>query len=189
MENSNKNPLDKKKFLIQILVAIGISVLFQLVIDPVIYDPFIRDRMGGFLEPGDAIVICSMSMWFFSFSLTFFIYRTNEIINNYLLCAFIPLAIIVGFEFATLFFIDFLHIPPVIIIVFIIWKHRSTFQLKKVAIASVVLIIWATTVRLIGTNYTGLPLFPHGLVAVIGWPLLNILLAYILIRTDRTRVK
>ena len=181
MQNSLSDQLDWKKFLIQIVLAIGISIIFQLVIDPLIYDPFIRAEMGV-LESSDAIVICSLSMWWFSFSMAFFIYRENEIINNYLLCAFLALLMIVGIEFASLFFIDFLHIPPVIVVVIILWKYRSTLRLKNVALTSVLLIIWFATVRLIGTNYTSIPLFPWILLAAIFWPLLNILLVYIINR-------
>ena len=53
--------LDRKKFLIQILIAVGISIFFQFIIDPFIYDPYIREFIGG-MEGGDAIVICSLSM-------------------------------------------------------------------------------------------------------------------------------
>lgn len=179
--------INKKRFFLQIIIAIGISVIFQLVVDPLIYDPFIRDQMSGLFEAGDAIVICSLSMWFFAFSISFFIYRNNHIINNYLLCAFFPLVIIVAFEFGSLFFIDFLHIPPVIIIFIILWRYRSTLRLKNVAITSIILIIWAATIRLIGTNYTRVPLFPMGLLAIIFWPIMNLLLIYLIIYFERRR--
>ncbi|MHA1894754.1 MAG: hypothetical protein ACTSX4_09645 [Candidatus Helarchaeota archaeon] len=172
--------IDKKKFLIQIVIAVCISIFFQLMIDPWIYDPFIRNNMGV-LEAGNAIVITSLSMWFFSFSIAHFFYRDNEVINNYLLCSFPPLVVIIVVEFSSLVFIDFLHIPPVIIVLIsIIWKKANTLKLKNVAIASVILAGWATLVRLLGTNYTSVGLFPLGLIIIIAWPLLNILLVFII---------
>ncbi len=186
MNSSTSQILNRKKFIIQILIAIGISVFFQLVIDPLIYDPFIRENLGGLIEAGDAIVICSLSMWFLSFSMAFLYYRNNEIINNYLFCAFLPLLLIVGFEFASLFFIDFLHIPPVIIGFVILWRYRATLKLRNVLVTSLVLVIWIIIVRLVGTNYQSVSLFPMGLLAIIFWPLLNIFLYYLVIHFRKT---
>lgn len=177
--------LQKKKLFIQLSITIGISVFFQIIIDPYIYNPYVRQLLGGFLEPGNAIVICSLSMWFFSFGLAYLYYRENDILTNYLICALIPLLLIVGLEFSRLMFWDFLHIPPIFVIFHIIWKYRSTIRLKKVAILSAILIIWATTVRLIGTNYTGVSLFPMGLIAIICWPLINLFLAYCITRPKK----
>ena len=179
--------LDRKKFLIQILIAVGISIFFQLIIDPWIYDPYIRNVMGG-LEGEDAIVITSLSMWFFSFSIAYFYYPKNEIITNYLICALLPLALIVGVEFARLFFIDFLHIPPLITIGYILIKQRDTLKLKLVAITSVILSLWMTIVRLIGTNYAFIPILPWGLIAIITWPLITSFIVYIILIIEKKRI-
>jgi hypothetical protein len=189
MNQTSNDILNKKKFLIQILIAICISVFFQFVIDPLIYDPYIRQQLMVFPEPPGSIVICSLSMWFFSFSLAFLYYPSNTIINSYLYCALIPLSLLVGIEFTYLFFYDFLHILPLISIFIILWKKRSTIKLKNVAVTSIVLIIWATIARLTEVNYTGVPLFPFGLLAIIIWPLLNITLLYIANFIQSKRVK
>ncbi|MHA1378532.1 MAG: hypothetical protein ACTSRG_09140 [Candidatus Helarchaeota archaeon] len=178
----NQLPLDKKRFHIQILIAAVISVIFQLLIDPYIYNPYVRNAMaGGFIDPGNAIVITSMSLWFFSFSFAFLYYQDNEIINSYLLCAFIPLIGIVGIEFFSLLFWDFLHIPPVIIIIYVIWKQRNTINLRYALFSSIILSIWLLTVRLLGFNYTGLSI-PLTIGAMCIWPFLNLLLSYIIIK-------
>jgi len=171
--------LIKRKFLIQIVIAINISILFQLIIDPLIYDPYIRQQAVVFPETGESIVICSLSMWFFSFAIAFFYYPENNVINSYLYCALVPLALLVGIEFAFLFFIDFLHIFPLLVIGIILWKRRSTIKLRNVAITSLVLIIWAAIDRLVGVNYTGIPLFPEGLLMIIFWPILILMPLYI----------
>ena len=175
--------IDNKKFLVQILIAAAISVVFQLFIDPFIYDPYVRQAMaGGFIDPGDAIVITSMSMWFFSFSIAFFYYPENEIINSYLLCSFVPLIGIVAGEFICLMFYDFLHLPPVIIIaIFIFWKGRETLDMRTIAISSIILSFWLLTVHLLGFNYATLQTWM--IVVAMGlWPVLNLILGYILIK-------
>ena len=175
--------LDTKRFIIQILIAAIISVVFQFLIDPIIYDPYVRQAMaGGFIDPGNAVVITSMSMWFFSFSIAFFYYPENEVINSYLLCAFIPLVGIIAGEFIGLMFWDFLHIPPVVIItIFIFWKRRETLNLKNILIASVILSFWLLIVHLLGLNYATIQT-PFIIAAMGLWPALNLILGYILIR-------
>ncbi len=173
--------IDRKRFIIQILIAVAISVLFQLVIDPFIYDPYVRQNPANFIDAGKAIVITSMSMWFFSFALAFFYYPENEIITSFLTCAFIPLAAIVAIEFASLFFYDFLHVLPVIIIVYIFWKKRDVLDLKYIAIWSVVLSFWLLTVHLLGFNYATLKL-EMIMIGMAGWPVLNLILGHVLTR-------
>ncbi|TFF85827.1 MAG: hypothetical protein EU551_03225 [Promethearchaeota archaeon] len=172
--------LNKKKFLIQIIIAIVISIFFQLIIDPLIYDPYVRGSIR--ILVGDAVVITSLSQWFFSFSFAYLYYRENEILENYLLCGFIPLVIIVGVELAVLgLFWDFLHIPPIIISIFIIIKRHSKIKLKYIGIISIFLMVWASIVRLLGTNYTTVAIFPEGLVVILLWPLLNLLMGAMII--------
>ncbi|MHA1298726.1 MAG: hypothetical protein ACTSO9_04695 [Candidatus Helarchaeota archaeon] len=173
--------INRKRFYIQIIIAVVISVIFQLLIDPFIYDPYVRKQIGGFIDPGNAIVITSMSMWFFSFSFAFLYYQDNEIINSYLLCAFIPLVGIVTIEFFSLLFWDFLHIPPIITIIYIIWKQKETINLRYVFFASIILSVWLITVRLLGFNYTGLAI-PIAIGAMCIWPCINLLFSYVLIK-------
>jgi len=185
MNESPQNALDRKKFLIQILIAVGISILFQFLIDPYIYDPFIREVIGG-MEGGDAIVICSLSMWFFSFTCVYFYYPDNEILVNYLFCSLIPLSVIVGFEFARLFFIDFLHIPPLIAGIYILIKQRRHLNIKAMAVTSTIVSIWFLIVRLVGTNYTIIPL-NVGLIFVFAYPLLHVFLVFLINYFDKKK--
>ncbi|MBD3228929.1 MAG: hypothetical protein GF329_12140 [Candidatus Lokiarchaeota archaeon] len=130
---------------------------------------------------GNAIVITSLSQWFFSFSFAYIFYPDNEILNNYLLCGFMPLLIIVGVEFFVLYlFYDFLHIPPIIVSIYIILKKYSKIKLKAIGTISALLMVWAAIVRLIGTNYTTVSLFPEGLIVIILWALFNLSMGFII---------
>ncbi|MHA1265637.1 MAG: hypothetical protein ACTSRS_10415 [Candidatus Helarchaeota archaeon] len=181
-----KSSFNKKKFIIQLLIALSISLFFQFILDPLVYTPYVRAQLSGFFETENSIVICSLSMWFFSFAFAFFYYK-NSIITNYLVCSFIPLLLIVGIEFSFFLYYDFLHIPPLIVVGYILWNYRATLRLYKIAFTSVILVAWATLVRLLGTNYTGVPLFPLGLIAIVCWPLINVLFIYILLFLDKRR--
>lgn len=180
--------LNRKKFLIQILIAVGISVLFQFVIDPYIYDPIIRTLFGGVMESLGAIVITSLSMWFFSFSISFFIYPDNELVNSYLFCALIPLGFLVAIEFIVIhLFFDFLHIFPIVVIGFILWKKRSTIRFRNVVCSTVILIVWVLIVWLLKLNYMGVALH-LGIIIIIGWSLLNAIMSYLISRLSRKSV-
>ena len=177
MTFSSDFELDKKRFLIQLLIAVVISVLFQLLINPFIYEPFIRVHRRVFVSPGD-IVLTSISLWFFSFSFAFFYYQDNEMINSYLLCSFIPLIATFAIEFI---FYDFLHIPPIIVVIYILWKRRGSINLRYLIFANVVLFFWLLIVRLLGINYTSIPI-PMIVIVMLIWPSLNLLIGFIIVK-------
>ncbi|MFX1453208.1 MAG: hypothetical protein ACFFCM_20410 [Promethearchaeota archaeon] len=180
MNNSSSDfSLDKKRFLIQILIAVVISVLLQIVIVPLIIDPLTR-RFPTIFETRATILITTLSFWFFSFSVAFFFYPENEIIDSYLLCSIIPLIIIIIQEFVSLFFFDILHLLPIIVVILIIWKNPKTINLKYVTITSPLLVIWFLIVRLLGINYPTFELSPLGITYLITWGIMNIVLAYII---------
>ncbi|NVM00869.1 MAG: hypothetical protein HWN67_00915 [Candidatus Helarchaeota archaeon] len=179
MNNSSDFSLDKKRFLIQILIAAIISVLLQIFIVPLIIDPLTR-RFPNIFERRVTILITTLSFWFFSFSVSFFFYPENEIINSYLLCSFIPLVIIIFLEFIELFFFDILHMLPIIVVIYIVWKLPDTINLKFTAIASPILVIWFLTVRLLGINYPDFELSFLGISYLIIWGVSNIIIAYII---------
>lgn len=177
MSFSSDFKLDKKRFLIQLLIAVVISVLFQLIINPFIYEPFIRSQRSVFINPGE-IAVTSISIWFFSFSIAFFYYQDNELINSYLLCSLIP---VIGTFVIEFIFYDFLHIPPIIIVIYILWKRRGTINLRYVISVSIVLSFWLLIVRLLEFNYTAIP-FPLIVIVMLIWPFLNFLFGFIIVK-------
>ena len=179
MNNSSDFSLDKKRFLIQIVLAVVISILLQLVVVPLIIDPLTR-KFPTIFETRATILITTLSFWFFSFSVAFFFYPENEIINSYLLCSLIPLVVIIVQEFISLFFFDVLHLLPIIVVILIVWKNPKTINLKYVTITSPLLVIWFLIVRLLGINYPTFELSPLGIIYLITWSFMNILLAYII---------
>jgi len=103
--------LDRKKFNIQILIAVIISLLFHLIIDPYFYFPFLKDNfpIPDFLDE-ESFSITTLSLWIFSFSVVFFYYPDNFIINNFLVSSLVPLLFVVITEFLSSFFLDIFHI-------------------------------------------------------------------------------
>ncbi|MFX1420512.1 MAG: hypothetical protein ACFE9N_16540 [Promethearchaeota archaeon] len=118
--------------LIQIVIAAIISLIFQFLI------PFSWQPLDTFLygvkqhgDPGTNIIIFTVSQWYFSISLAWFIYRDNPYINNFLIYSIVPLGIIVVYELFFLYlYYDYIHIIPVIISVYLIWKRRETLSQK-----------------------------------------------------------
>ncbi len=177
-------PLDKlvnrKKFLIQIIVAIAISLCFQFVIAPFIIDPIMAFVTG---EPQDSSrIIITLSQWFFSFSVAFFYYSRNKIVNNYLFCGLLPVTFFLLYKFIFLqVFVDFLHILPIVVNIIILWKLRDSFNLKLVSICSLFLVIWLAMDRLLELAYIEFSIFPIGVIVIILWPLFNLIIAYFII--------
>ena len=169
--------LDTKKFAIQIVVAVTLTILIQFFVYPLIIETVLS--MPGTQTAQNQLYMTSISAWFLAFSLTFVIYPDNEIINSYLFCSLVPLSIIVFREFLELFFYDILHILPIIVVVYTMLKKRETINWKYVAIASPIITAWYATVRILGLNYPYYELYTLlGVVYLIIWPVLNVLIAY-----------
>jgi hypothetical protein len=169
--------INKRKFIIQIAIAVTITLLFHFLIDPYLYHPYIKNFFGDYLS-GSPFAITTLSVWLFSFSFAFFYYPDNEAINNFLVSGFPPLASILAFEFYSLVFLDFFHILPLIVTLIILSKKRSTLKAKNIVIITIIQIIWVSTVRLTGINYTRMPIFPFGLIMGVLWILFNLSLSY-----------
>ncbi|MFW9826180.1 MAG: hypothetical protein ACFFEY_01000 [Candidatus Thorarchaeota archaeon] len=116
---------------IQILIAFGISILFQFVI-PFSWQP-LDTFLYGVKQHGDLgtnLVIFTISQWYFSLSLAWFIYRENPYLNNFLVYSIVPLGIIILYEFFFLFlYYDYIHLIPVFIDIYLIWKKRKTISI------------------------------------------------------------
>lgn len=171
--------MNRKKFLIQIIIAIAISVLFQFVIAPFIIDP-VMAFVTGEAQDSSRIII-TLSQWFFSFSVAFFYYPKNELVNSYLFCGFLPVTFFLLYKFIFLqVFVDFLHILPIIVNIIILWKLRETINLKLVSICSLFLVAWLVADRLLELAYIEFPIFPIGVIVIVILPVFNILVAYLI---------
>ena len=129
---------------IQIAIATIISIMFQFVI-PFSWQPLDRFLYGvkQHGDPGSNLVIFTISQWYFSFSLAWFIYRDNPYINNFLIYSIVPLGIIFFYEYFIIFFYyDYIHVIPVFIDIYIIWKKRETLFQKSGLLVIVLNICW-----------------------------------------------
>ncbi|MFX0028332.1 MAG: hypothetical protein ACFE8B_03925 [Candidatus Hermodarchaeota archaeon] len=117
---------------VQFTLAIMISLIFQFFF-PLSWQPLDTFLYGSrnHGDPGTNIIIFTISQWYFSFSIAWLIYRENPIINNFLIYSIVPLGIIVVYEFSVLFlYYDYIHITPLIIDIFLIWRKRETLSQK-----------------------------------------------------------
>jgi len=114
--------------IIQFAIAILISLTFQFLI-PFSWQPLDTFQYGAKQhgDPGANIIIFTISQWYFSLSIAWLFYRKNPYVNNFLIYSIVPLGIIVIYEFVVLFlYYDYIHITPIIIDIYLIWKGRET---------------------------------------------------------------
>lgn len=138
--------------IIQLAIATIISLLFQYVI-PFWWQPLHFYNSGTTHQHGDPginLVIFTVSQWYFSLSLAWFIYRDNKYLNNFLAYSIVPLASILIPEFFIYYlYYDYIHIFPVIVGIYIIWKKRDTLEEKYVVPNFAFVTIWLYTVYLL----------------------------------------
>jgi hypothetical protein len=129
-----KNLSLKEITLIQILIAVFISLLFQFLI-PYSWQPLHLFTYGINTKHGDPetnLVIFTVSQWYFSGSVAWFFYRENKYLNNFLFYSVAPLSTIVIPEFIVYFlFIDYIHLLPFFVGIYIFWKKRETVEVKQ----------------------------------------------------------
>ncbi len=141
--------------ILQISIALIISLIFQFII------PYSWQPLDTFLygiqqhgDPGTNLVIFTLSQWYFSLSLAWFIYRDNPYINNFLIYSIVPLGIIFFYEFFFLFlYYDYIHIFPVIISFYLIWKKRNTLSQKYAFYIITINISWLLLVYFLNLAY------------------------------------
>jgi len=141
--------------IIQLAIATLISLLFQFII-PLAWQPLDRFMYGPDIKHGDEgmnVILFTTTQWFFSFSIAWLIYRDNPFINNYVIYSLIPLGSIMIFEFSVLFFYDYIHIIPVVISAYILWKKRDTLDQKYVPPLLVFFTVWLWGARYLGIAY------------------------------------
>jgi len=166
--------------LIQVTIAIIISLLFQFVI------PFSWQPLDTFLygvkqhgDPGTNLVVFTISQWYFSFSLAWLIYRDNPYINNFLIYSIVPLGIIFLYEFFFLYlYYDYIHVIPVFIDIYLVWKKKDTLSQKLGLYIIALNISWLILVYFLKLAYYNEELFVfirNVLIYSILWILLSFL--------------
>ena len=144
-----------KVTLIQFTLAIIISLTFQFLF------PFSWQPLDTFLygsrnhgDPGTNIIIFTISQWYFSFSIAWLFYRDNPFINNFLIYSIVPLGIIVVYEFTVLYlYYDYIHITPLVIDIYLIWRKRETLSQKLAPYIIALNIVWLILAYLFDLAY------------------------------------
>lgn len=150
------------KTLIQLVLAAVIALLFQFVF-PLRWQPLDVYLKGPDIHHGDEgtnFVIATLSLWYFALSLTWFLFRKNPIINNYLVYAIVPLSMIVFAEFFIYqLFYDYVHLLPVVVSILIMWKKRHTLDQRYVVPYLSMITVWFFSVHFLELAYYDVSFF------------------------------
>ena len=126
--------------IIQLLIALGISLLFQFVI-PYEWQPL--NRKVPHFTPGENIVFFTVSQWFFSFAIAWFIKKDNPYVNSFLIFSFVPVSMMTFDEIFRLgIFYDYYHLLPFSIDIYILVKRKDTIDLKLFLYIILFISIW-----------------------------------------------
>ncbi|MHA1758231.1 MAG: hypothetical protein ACTSVV_15775 [Promethearchaeota archaeon] len=151
------NEIDLKKItIIQLLIASTISLLYQFVF-PYTWQPLEVKLLGSNVrhgDPGTNIVICTISLWYFTLSIAWFIYRDNIYLNNFLVYSLVPMSLVLIAEFFWLhLYYDYLHILPFIISIYIFIKKRDMIYQRSILFIIPFLSIWLFTAYFLKLAY------------------------------------
>ena len=149
--------------IIQVTIATIISLLFQFVF-PYTWQPLDVRMYGPDVKHGDPklnVVMANFSQWFFSFSIAWILYRDNPYINNFLVYSFGSLSMIFLAEiFYYNLYWDFIHVTPLCVDVYLLWKKRDTLYQRWFPYYLFFTSIWYYTAYFLHLAYF---LFPLGL--------------------------
>ncbi|TFG30028.1 MAG: hypothetical protein EU532_01745 [Promethearchaeota archaeon] len=146
--------------LIQILIATMISLLFQFVF-PLNWQPFDRALHGPNVQhgdPGTSVAISTLSQWFFSIAIAWFIYRDNPYINNFLIYSLVPLISVLVMDIVILLYYDYIHFIPLAVDIYILLKKRYTLFQKWFPYYLIFYSVWYCVVYFLRLTYLDLPL-------------------------------
>jgi len=164
--------------IIQLLIATLISLLFQFVI-PMTWQPLYYFGSGPnvqHFDEGTNIVIFTVSQWYFSLSIAWFVKRDNPYINNFLVYSLIGLIITIITEVASYgLFYDYYHIIPFGVSIYIFWKKKETLYPKYVIHNSIFITIWLLLVYFLRLAY-----FQASIIDYLTRLILIVLLGYVL---------
>jgi hypothetical protein len=163
--------------MIQLLIATIISLLFQFVIPmnwQLLYLFGTNPNIHHF-DVGANIVIFTVSQWYFSLSIAWFINRDNPYINTFMFYSLVGLFLTIVTEiFSYGLFYDYYHIVPFIVSIYIIWKKRETLFPKWVIPNSIFITVWLLLVYFLRLAYFQAPLSEY----LVKW-VITILLGYV----------
>lgn len=151
---------NKHLSILQFVLAAIIVLLYQFVF-PLCWQPLDYFTYGDVPHgtPGTNIVMFTISDWFFAFSVVWFIYRDNPYINNFLVYGIIPLGLIWFAEFFILFlYIDYIHVFPFFLSIYILIKKRNTLTQKYTPFFILFLTTWFFSVYFLELAYYQAPL-------------------------------
>ncbi len=147
--------------IVQLIVALILCLIFQFFV-PLWWQPLDYYTHGGQInhgDPGANVTIFTISLWFFALSVVWFMYRDNKYLNNFLVYSIIPLGMIVGYEFFGIFlYYDYVHVLPVMVSIYLIWKKRDTLDQKYLPYYAVFLTVWLYIVYFLRLAYYTGPL-------------------------------
>ncbi|TFG07422.1 MAG: hypothetical protein EU539_04935 [Promethearchaeota archaeon] len=146
--------------ILQIIIATGISLLFQFVF-PLNWQPFDRALHGPNVQhgdPGTSVVISTLSQWFFSFAVSWLIYRDNPYINNFLIYSLFPLMMVLFMDIAIFLWWDYIHFLPLAVDIYLLLKKRKTLFQRWFPYYFIFYSIWYTSVYFLRLTYLDLPL-------------------------------
>jgi len=159
---------------IQVMIATIISLLFQFVF-PMNWQPLDVALYGPNIKHGDPdinIVISTVSQWYFSFSIAWLIYRDNPYINNFLIYSLGSLVLILFAEIFILHvFWDYIHIPPLIVAVYLLSKKRKSLHQEWFPHYFTFTSIWLFLAYIFQLSYLGEPFFE----TMIKWAILSLI--------------
>ncbi len=146
--------------LIQIIVAVIISLIFQFII-PLAWQPLDAFEAGKLIHHGDEgtnIIIFTVSQWYFSFSVSWHLKRDNKYINNFLIYSIPGLTSIVFIEFFIYgLYYDYIHLLTLVTAIYIIIKKKYTL-IPIQAIPNFILItFWLFSVYFLRLAYFNTP--------------------------------
>jgi len=176
--------------ILQIMGAIGISLLYQFVF-PLSWMP-LDSRLRPWIQhgdPGTNVIILTISQWYFSFSVVWFFKRTNKFINNFLIYSIPPLFSIIMLEFYVFaIFYDYIHLLPLIVAFLIFFTQLESIKPKYVGLYLLLLSIWLFTDFFLRLAYYDdpLPFFVFKLVLIC---IVDILIAFIIHKLQKKGLK
>ncbi len=147
--------------IVQLIFATILCLIFQFIV-PLWWQPldyYTHDGPINHGDPGANVTFFTISLWFFALSVAWFIYRDNKYLNNFLVYSIIPLGMIVGYEFFGIFlYYDYVHVLPVVVSVYLIWKKRDSLDQKYIPYYAVFLSVWLYSVYFLKLAYYTGPL-------------------------------
>ena len=175
---------------IQVAIAVIISILCSFVI-PLEWRPLaakleekglLTFESGG-LGPNN-YTFFTLSQWFFSFSIAWFIKRDNPYINNYIIFSLVPLIYIIFHELIIYgLFYDYIHILPAIISICILSKERTSLKQKLMVIYACIFAIWFNFVWLLELAYIDL-IFLSAILLGTVYPICFIIFSFLFIENE-----